>query len=134
MARAGGFTLRYAQGMEGRLQIPVTVTLPDGTIEDSLRAVLAGHALTFRAMGPRTAFIYPDTPASRDKYTASVRAFPLAKAESQRLMNDLNGLLKPTFDGFRAMVLTVSDQRTLVVYAVPEQMTWIAAWIAQNDK
>ena len=66
VAKAGGMTLRYASGITG-LDTSSTVTLSDKTIEDALRAVLQGHALTFLPMGPKTAFIYPDTPASREK-------------------------------------------------------------------
>ena len=133
VAKEGGMTFRYAQGMVGRLSIPSTVTLSDRTVEDALRTVLAGHVMTFLAMGPKTAFIYPDTPADRDKYTASIRVFPIAKADPMRLAQQLNQALKPTVEGLRAMVLTAPDSRTLVVRAIPEQMVWIATWIAQND-
>jgi hypothetical protein len=130
---AGGMTFRYASGMTG-LDRTSTVTLSDKAIEDALRAVLGGHALTFLPIGPKAAFIYPDTPANRDKYTMSIRVFPIAKADSMRLAQQLNQALKPTADGFRPMVLTAPDLRAFVVRAVPEHMAWIAAWIAENDK
>jgi len=134
VAKEGGVTFRYAQGMIGRLSIPSTVTLSDRTVEDALRTVLQGHAMTFLAMGPKTAFIYPDTPADREKYTASIRVFPIAKANLGMLTQQLNQAIKPTVEGFRPMVLWAPDSRTLVVRAVPELMTWIATWIAENDK
>jgi hypothetical protein len=134
VAKEGGMTFRYAQGMTGRLSIPSTVTLSDRTVEDALRTVLQGHAMTFLAMGPKTAFIYPDTPADREKYTASIRVFPIAKANPGMLTQQLNQAIKPTFEGFRPMVLWAPDSRTLVVRAVPELMTWIATWIGENDK
>ena len=127
-------TFRYAQGMMGRLSVPSTVTLSDRTVEDALRAALEGHGMTFLAMGPKTAFNYPDTAADRDKYTASIRVFPIAKADVGRLAQQLNQVLKPTFEGFRPMVLTGRDVRAFVVRAVPEQMAFIATWIAENDK
>jgi hypothetical protein len=134
VAKEGGMTFRYAQGMTGRMSIPSTVTLSDRTVEDALRTALEGHALTFLALGPTTAFIYPDTPADRDRYAASVRVFPIAKADVGRLVQELNQVLKPTFEGFRAMVLTASDSRTVVVRAIPELMTPIARWISEHDK
>ena len=134
VAKESGMTFRYAQGMTGRLSIPSTVTLSDRTVEDALRTALDGHAMTFLAMGPKTAFIYPDTPADRDKYTASIRVFPIAKANMGMLAQQLNQAMKPTSDGFRPMVLTAPDSRSLVVRAIPELMTWIATWIAEHDK
>ena len=134
VAKEAGMTFRYAQGMTGRMSIPSTVTLSDRTVEDALRTALEGHALTFLALGPKTAFIYPDTPADREKYTASIRVFPVAKANLGMLTQQLNQVIKPTADGFRPMVLWAPDSRSLVVRAVPEQMAWIATWIAENDK
>ena len=134
VAKEAGMTFRYAQGMTGRMSIPSTVTLSDRTVEDALRTALEGHALTFLALGPKTAFIYPDTPADREKYTASIRVFPVAKANLGMLTQQLNQVIKPTADGFRPMVLWAPDSRSLVVRAVPEQMAWIATWIADHDK
>jgi len=133
VAKAGGVTFRYASGMTS-LNTSSTVNLSDKTVEDALRGVLQGHALTFQAIGPKTAFIYPDSPANRDKYTASVRVFPLAKADPMRLLQQLNQVVKPTTDGFRPMVLAVADSPAVVVRAVPELMASIASWIAEHDK
>ena len=133
VARAGGITLRYASGMSG-LGASSSATLSDKTAEDALRTVLEGHAMTFLPMGPKTAFIYPDTPANREKYTASIRVFPIAKANPMRLAQQLNQVLKPTADGFHPMVLTASDLGAFVVRAVPELMVFIEKWIAENDK
>ena len=108
--------------------------MSDTTVEEALRAVLVGRDLTWQAMAAKTAFIYPNTPAHRDKYTASVRVFQIAKADLSQLTTQLNRTLKPTADGFRPMILTVSDPRALVVRAIPELMSGIAAWIAENDK
>src|SRR5436190_7625625 len=66
IANAGGITVGYAPGK---------------TVENALRAVLKTDGLTFQALGAKRAFIYPDTPANRDKYTASNRVFALAKAD-----------------------------------------------------
>jgi hypothetical protein len=135
VAQAGGITVRYAPETTG-LDTTSTVALSDQTVEDALRAVVKGHALTFQALGPKTAFIYADTPANREKYTASIRVFPIAKADLAVLVQQLNRALtqKPQADGFRPMVLTVRDSRTVIVRAVPETMAWVATWIAENDK
>jgi sugar phosphate isomerase/epimerase len=133
IAQAGGITLRYAQKTawpEG----PVGVTLPDQTVGDALQGVLRDHGLTFQAMGPKAAFIYPDTPENREKYLASIRVFPIAKADPVVLTQQLSKLMKPTTDGFRATVVTLREPRTLIVRAVPELMSWIATWIVENDK
>ena len=134
VAKESGTTFRYAQGMTGRLSIPSTVTLSDTAVEDALRTVLQNHAMTFLAIGSKTAFIYPDTPGDRAKYTASIRVFPVTKANVGRLSQELHQALKPTADGFLPMVLTASDSPVMVVRAVPELMSWIEKWIADHDK
>jgi len=133
VAQAGAVTLRYASDVSG-LDTRSTVNLSGKTIEDALRGALQGHALTFQAVGPRTAFIYPDTPAHREKYSASIRVFAIAKADVNKLVQQLNQAVKPTADGFRPMVLTVREPPTVAVRAIPELMNWVAKWIAENDR
>jgi hypothetical protein len=133
VARAGGITVRYASGMTG-LDTPSTITVSDETVEDALRAVLKSDGLTFQALGARMAFIYPDTPADRDKYTASNRVFALAKADPVTLAQQLNRALRSPTEVFQPVIFTVRDSRTLVVRATPERMAWIATWIADNDQ
>jgi hypothetical protein len=106
----------------------------DPTVEEALNSGLKGRGLTFVAMGPKTAFFYADTPENREKFTATIRAFPLAAADPAMLSQRLNGIVKPTADGFRPTIVTVRDPKTFVVRAIPEQMTVIAKWIADNDK
>ena len=133
VAQSGGMTFRYAAGMT-ELDTSATVTFSDVTVEDALRTVLDRHALTFQAMGPKTAFIYPDTPANHVRYTATIRVFPIARADPIVLAQQLNRAMKPTPDGFHAMVLTVRDSPTIIIRAVPELMDWVATWITENDK
>jgi hypothetical protein len=119
VATAGGITLRYASGTTG-LDASSSVTLADQPVEDALRAVLRGQALTLQALGPKTALIYSDTPTNREKYTATIRAFSIAKADPSMLAHQLNRVLaqKPTSDGFRPMVLTVRDSRSVQRFSV----------------
>jgi hypothetical protein len=133
VAKAAGITVRYAPGMTG-LDTPSTVTMSDETVEDALRAVLKSDGLTFQALGAKTAFIYPDTPANREKYTASIRVFALAKADPVMLASQLNRALRSPTEVIQPMIFTVRDSRTIIVRASPERMAWIATWIADNDK
>jgi hypothetical protein len=106
----------------------------DPTVEEAVGSGLKGHGLAFVAMGPKTAFMYADTPDNRAKFTATIRAFPITVADPAMLAQRLNGIVKPTADGFRPTIVTVRDPKTFVVRAIPEQMTVIAKWIADNDK
>jgi hypothetical protein len=133
VAKAGGITVRYASGMTG-LDTPSTITVSDETVEDALRAVLKRDGLTFQALGAKTAFIYPDTPANRERYTASNRVFALAKADPVMLGQQLNRALRSPTEVIQPMIFTVRDSRTIIVRASPERMAWIATWIADNDK
>ena len=133
VATAGGITVRYAAEATS-LDMPATFAVSDETVEDALRAALKKDGLTFRALGPKSAFIYPDTPANREKYTMSNRVFAVATADPVMLAQQLNRALRSPTDVFQPMVFTVRDSRTIVVHATPERIAWIATWIADNDK
>ena len=133
VARAGGITVRYAPGTTS-LDTPSTIMLPDQTVEDALHAVLKSDGLTFQALGTKAAFIYPDTPANREKYTASNRVFTLAKADPTTLAQQLNRALRSPSEVVQPMIFTVRDSRTIIVRASPERLAWVATWIAENDK
>jgi hypothetical protein len=133
VAKAGGITVRYASGMTS-LDTPSTITVSDETVEGALRAALKSNGLTFQALGAKVAFIYPDTPANREKYTASNRVFALAKADPVTLAQQLNRAQRSPTDVFQALIFAVQDPRTIIVRATPERMAWIATWIADNDK
>jgi hypothetical protein len=89
----------YAAGMTG-LDTPSSITVSDETVENALRAVLKSEGLTFQATGAKTAFIYPDTPENREKYTVSNRVFALAKADPVMLGQQLNRALRSPTDVF----------------------------------
>ena len=133
VAKAGGITVRYASDVTS-LDTPSTITVSDETVEGALRAVLKSDGLTFQATGAKSAFIYPDTPANREKYTVSNRVFALAKADPAVLGQQLNRALRSPTEVFQPVIFTVNDSRTIVVRATNERMAWIAAWIADNDK
>ena len=133
IAKAGGITVRYAPGMSGP-DTPSTITVSDETVENALRAVLKNDGLTFQATGAKSAFIYPDTPANRDKYTVSNRVFALANADPVTLAQQLNRALRSPTEVIQPMIFTVRDSRTLIVRASPERLAWVATWIADNDK
>jgi hypothetical protein len=133
VAKAGGITVLYAPEMTG-LDTPSTITLSDETVEDALRAALTSAGLTFRPLGAKRAFIYPDTPANREKYTMSNRVFTIAKADPVMLASELNRALRSPTAVFQPMIFTVRESRTIVVCATPERLAWVATWIADNDK
>jgi hypothetical protein len=133
VAKAGGITVRYAPEMTS-LDATSTISVSDETVEGVLRGVLKSGGLTFQATGAKSAFIYPDTPANREKYTVSNRVFALAKADPVMLAQQLNRAVRSPTEIFQPVFFTVNDSRTIVVRATNERMAWIAAWIADNDK
>lgn len=133
VTKAGGVSVRYASGVTG-LDTPSNIAVSDQTVEDALRGVLTSHGLTFQATGAKAAFIYPDTPADRERYTVSNRVFALAHADPTMLAQDLNRALRSPTEPFQPMILTVQDSRTMIVRATPEVMARAAAWIAEHDK
>jgi len=133
VAQAGGFTVRYAadtSGLDARASFGGT-NVPAA---EALGIVLKGRGLALVAIGPKTAFVYSDTPENREKYTATIRVIPIAKADVKKLAQQLNAVVKPTADGFRPALVMVAEPQAIVVRAIPEQMAQIAKWIADNDK
>ena len=91
--------------------------------------------MTFKATGSKSVFVYPDTPANREKYTDFVRTFVIAKADIGTLATILNkSLSSMTADELRPTIVSLKDSRTVTVRATPEMMTRIATVIADNDK
>jgi hypothetical protein len=133
VATAGGITVRYASEITS-LDTPSTITVSDDTVENVLRAVLKSGGLTFQALRAKSAFIYPDTPANREKYTVSYRVFPVAKADPTMLGQRLNGALRSPTAIIQAMIFVNNDARNITVRATPERIAWVATWIAENDK
>jgi hypothetical protein len=133
VAKAGGITVRYAPGMDG-LKTLSSISVSDETVEHALAAVLKSAGLTFQAIGAKTAFVYPDTPANREKYTATIRVFTVAAADPTLLASELNRDLRSPTEPFQALILTVREPPTIIVRAVPEIMARAAAWIADHDK
>ena len=133
VAKAGGISVRYAADTTG-LDTPSTIVLADETVEDALGAVLKGGGLTFQPVGAKMAFIYPDTPANREKYTVSNRVFVLTKADSTQLAQELNRALRSPTEVFQPMIFSVRDPQTLIVRATPAVMARAATWITEHDK
>jgi hypothetical protein len=133
IAKAGGITVQYASGMTG-LDAPSAIALSDETVEHALGAVLEGRGLTFAAANATTAFIYPDTPPNREKYTEVNRVFPVAHADPETLARQLNRFLRSPTNVFQPMILTVREPRVIVVRAVPDVLDRVETWMTENDK
>jgi len=80
IAKAGGITVRYHSGVTN-LDAVSAVKLSNAKVEDALHTALDPKGLAFKVTGAKSVFIYPDTPANREKYPESVRTFPIAKAD-----------------------------------------------------
>jgi len=135
IARAGGVTVRYHSAVT-KLDTPSVVKLTDSKVEDGLRTVLDPKSLTFAVTGAKSVFVYPNTPENREKYTDSVKTFPIAKANVNTLGQTLNQALTGAFgaDDLRPTIVTNGDARTIAVRATPDVMAKIAKIIADNDK
>jgi general secretion pathway protein D len=132
IAQAAGITLRFDSAVTKALDAPATVHLSNSTAEEALHHVLDAHALAFNVIGRSTVVIYPDTPASREQYAYSVRAFTIVHADVSSLIQTVNQALTGNVDG----VVLVMDReaRTVYVRATPDRMAEIARLIAANDK
>jgi hypothetical protein len=133
IAQAGGIAVRYHSAVAG-LDAVAAVKLANSTVADALKTALAGRAMNFKVTGTKSVFIYPDTPANREKYTDAVRTFPIARANVSTLMQLLNGALTTGADDLRPTIVSMKEPPTITVRATPDMMTKIAKLIADNDK
>jgi len=133
VAKAGGITVRFHSAVTN-LDALSSVKLPNTTVEDALRSVLDPQALAFKATSAKSVFIYPNTPENREKYTESVRAFAIVKADLIAMTNALNRALTVAADDLRPTIVTDRAARTITARATPDMMARIAKVIADNDK
>jgi len=133
IAKSSGITVRYHSAVTN-LDALSTAKLSNAAAGDALQTVLAPKALTFKATGARSVFIYPDTSENRAKYSESVRAFAIATADVAALTTTLNRAITPTADDLRPTIVSVRDSRTIHVRATPDMMAKVAEVIADNDK
>ena len=133
IAKAGGITVRYHSAVTN-LDTPSAVKLSNAKVEDALRTVLDPKALAFKATGAKSIFVYPDTPANREKYSDSVRTFTIVKADLIVLVTTVNRSLTVGADDLRPTIVSMREPRTITVRATPDTMAKIAKVIADNDK
>ena len=134
IAKAGGITVRYHSGVTN-LDAVSAVKLSNAKVEDALHTALDPKGLAFKVTGEKSVFIYPDTPANREKYTESIRTFPIAKADVDILVQMLNQAAGPFgADDLRPTFVSLNESRTISVRATPDIMARIAKLIADNDK
>jgi type II secretory pathway component HofQ len=135
IAKTGGLTVSYHSGATN-LSAGAAVKLSNATLEDALQMVLESRGLAFKVTGPKSVFIYPNTPENRQKYTDSVRAFAIANADISVLGQVLNRALTGTFgaDDLRPVIYSDKESRTVTVRATADTMAKVAKLIADNDK
>ena len=134
IAKAIGISVRYHSSISS-LGALTSAKLSNVDVEAALHTVLDSRSLVFKATGPRSVFVYPDTPQNREKYTESIRTFPVAHADVNALSTIINRAITPIgADDLRPTVVTTRASRSVIVRATPEMMARIAKVIADNDK
>lgn len=134
VAKAFGITVRYHSAVPS-LDMPSAVKLSSAKVEDALRTVLDPKALSFKVLGARSIFIYPNTPENSAKYTDSRKTFTIVKADLNLLVTTLNqALTQFGTDELRPVIVSDRASRTIIVRATPEVMARVSKVIADNDK
>jgi len=134
VAAAGGVTVRYHSGVTG-LDVPAGAKFSNSTVEDALQTVVQSKGLAYKVTGSKSVFIYPNTPENREKYTETVRTFPVVNANVNNLGQVLNQALTEFGpDDLRPVIVTTSTARVVTVRATADTMAKIAKIIADNDK
>ena len=135
IAKFGDINVRYHSAVTGLDASATAKKFANTSVEDALSLTLRAKALTFKATGSKSVFVYPDTAGNREKYTESVRTFPIAKADVAALTTILNKSLSSMgADELRPTIVSLRDSRTVIARATPDMMTRIAKVIADNDK
>jgi hypothetical protein len=133
MADLTRLTAHYDQSVP-ELTRTCTVNLVNASLDEALDAVLRANGMAFTVLGPKEVFVYSDTPANREKYAWSVRAFPVANADPAALTSLLYKQFL-TGPGIRPIIVaSKSPSPTITVRATGEKMAVIAKLIAENDK
>jgi hypothetical protein len=133
---ASAIQFRYAPTVAD-LTAPCTVVLKDEPIESAIQQALGSTKLTWVATGYNTVFIYPDTPAEREKYAQSIREFTVARGDAQEIAMILNTKVlaeRLTMEPPGARPVIATDKaHTILVRATAALMDWAARIIAAYD-
>jgi len=134
ISEASGVNLSFDADVKD-LRERTTVKLSNSTAEAALELVLKPRGLAFKAILPKAALVYPDTPEGRAKYTDVVRTFTIAHADVGSLTQLLNKTFTTTVRGSpRPVIVANRESRTISVRTNAAVMAEIARLIAENDK
>jgi len=126
-------TINYDQSVP-ELDKLCSVNLMDASLEDALQAVLRANAIAYTVLTPKQVFVYSDTPANREKFSWSVRAFEVQHADPAALVSLLYKQLLNAPGNRPIIIAPEKPSRTIKVRAFGEKMAIIAKLIADNDK
>ena len=133
IAKATGVTVRYHSSVTN-LDAVANAKLANSIPADAFRTVLGSKSLTFKELGAKAVFVYPDTPANREKFTDAVQTFPITRANINFIQQTLNKSLTVGPDDLRPTIVSLNQARTISVRATPDMMAQVAKIIAENDK
>ena len=140
ITKASGLRFSFAPTIES-LDRLCTVSVTAETVERALTQVLEPNKLAFVVLQFGRVFIFPNTPAERQKYAQSIREFEIVKADTSVILMFLNRATvnpdKPLAmepDGQRPLMASDAGSRTIVVRATADVMDRIAKIIAEYDK
>ena len=118
------------------LNNPYTIVAQDISLEDALTQVVMANGLTFKVNGPRSIFVYADTPPNRQKYEDQfVQTFYLSNADPTEIVQIITQVL--TTQGGPAIRPVIYPNKTanaVVVKATAPAMQIIGGIIAASDK
>jgi len=108
---------------------PVTIDLPETTLENALQALSAATRSFYRVTGPRFITVVPDTAAKRQEYEEEiVRTFPLSNADLKETVD----LLRIVIDARRLAPVTATN--TIAIKDTPARVAAAGKLIAAIDK
>ena len=134
IGRSGGLIVRFDRAVPEQAKA-ISGQLTGLSLDEALAKVVTANGMSFVVVGPKSVFVYSDTPANREKFAVSVRMFTVAKADGAVLLGQLMAHIRTTWpDGIQPIATAVRAPAMIFVRATADKMDEIAKFIASNDK
>lgn len=132
IAGAAGIGVNYDRDVSART---ATLQLEDVTFEEALSQILASAQLSFKPVGERSIFVFPDTPAKHAQYDEQVvQTFYLSYADATDMTQILSAVVRLPGIAVQPAIQPNKVANSIIVRGTSRMVQIIERIITQNDK
>ena len=132
IAVSTGINVTYDRDVQDRL---VTISLDGVTLEQALNQIMTMNQLSYKILGERSIFVFPDTGPKHAIYDEQVvRTFYVSHADATELVQTLGTIMRLPGMAIQPAIIANKTANTITVRATASVVQIIEKIIQQNDK